>query len=158
MIKNLSKEKKEYSQNNQKIKIAIVRSLYYPQLTESLEKACRKTLIEYGGLDINIKTYTVAGSWEIPLIVKKLAESKKFDGIVTFGIILKGETYHFEAIANEISRCLMNIALEYIIPVTFEVLAVYNLDQAKKRSSGEYNKGIEAAKTVIETIKVLSTI
>lgn len=155
MIKNLSEDIVEYNPDNKQIKIAIVKSLYYQELTENLEKACRKTLIKKGVLDTNIQTIEVPGSWEIPLIIKKLAQSKKFDGLVAFGIILKGETYHFEAIANEVSRSLMNIGLEFNIPVTFEVLAVYNLNQAKKRSSGEYNKGIEAAKTVLQTIKAL---
>lgn len=155
MIKNLSKDIVEYNPDNKQIKIAIVKSLYYQQLTGNLEKACRKTLIKSGVLDSNIQTIAVPGSWEIPLVIKKLAESKKFDGLVALGIILKGDTYHFEAIANEVSRSLMNIGLEFNIPVTFEVLAVYNLNQAKKRSSGKYNKGIEAAKTILQTIKAL---
>lgn len=154
MIKKLS-GKIQYNTENKGYKIAIVKSNYHDSLTAKLEKACREKLIQSGVWKENIKTFDVPGSWEIPLIVKKLAVSKKFDGIVAFGIILKGETYHFEAIANEVSRSLMDIVLSYMIPVTFEVLAVYSLDQAEKRSSGEYNKGIEAAETVLKTIKAL---
>lgn len=138
-----------------RLKIAIVKSNYYPQLTGSLEKGCREYLVASGLKEINIVTFDVAGSWEIPLVVKKLAQAKLFDGIVTLGVIIKGETYHFELIANESARALMNISLEFNIPIAFEVLATYNLKQAKKRSIGKLNKGIEAAETILSSIKVL---
>lgn len=149
---NLTKYNKSY----QKFKIAIVRSNYHQELTKNLEKACRKHLIAYGVKEKNIITFEVPGSWEIPLITKKIAAGKKFDGIITFGVILKGETYHFEMIANECARALMAISLKFNIPVTLEILAVYNLEQAEKRSIGKYNKGLEAAQTLLETIKTLS--
>lgn len=158
MIKNLSKNLPEQSNDSQNYKIAIVRSNYHQNLTESLEKACRNYLIDSGVLENNITTFEIPGSWELPIIAKKAAASKKFDAIAAFGIIIKGETYHFELIANECAKALMNIALEFYIPVAFEVLAVYNLEQAKKRSIGKYNKGIEAAKTALETIRALSKI
>lgn len=138
------------------LKIAIVSSSYYPDLTQSLEKACKEYLNNAGVK--SIETFIVPGSWEIPLIVKKLASSKKFDGIVALGVIIKGETYHFEMIANECAGMLMNISLEYSIPVTFEVLATLNFEQAKIRSRGEHNKGREAAETLLKTIKILSKI
>lgn len=156
MIKTLSKS--GLNKSNQKLSIAIVRSSYYPNLCKNLERACRKQLIASGVSKRNIETFAVPGSWEIPLIVKKIAQAKKFDGIVALGVIIKGETYHFELIANECARALMNLALEFDIPITFEVLAVHNLEQAKKRSTGNLNKGIEAAKSLLETINVLSKI
>lgn len=158
MIQSQPKKTAKLDLFNNKLKIAIVRSNYYSQLTKSLEKACKEYLISSGVKMENIKTFEVPGSWEIPVLIKKIAVSKKFDGIIAFGIIVKGETYHFEMIANQCGRALMNISLEFNIPVTFEVLAVYNLDQAVKRSSGKLNKGIEAARTLLETIKELKRI
>ncbi|MCL5784207.1 MAG: 6,7-dimethyl-8-ribityllumazine synthase [Patescibacteria group bacterium] len=158
MIQNPSNNLVKYNKDNPKLKVAIVRSNYYQDLTSSLEKACRNHLIISGVKENNITTYEVPGSWEIPLIVKKIAAAKKFDSIVAFGIIIKGETYHFEILANECARALMNISLEFSMPVTFEILATYSLEQAKKRVSGKYNKGIEAAKSLLDTIKVLSKI
>lgn len=158
MIRNLSKEEIEYDKLNSKPKIAIVRSTYHDKLTKNLEEECKKYLISSGVLKKNIKIFEVPGSWEIPLVVNALAKGRKFDGIVTFGIILKGETYHFEILAQESARALMNITLKYNTPVTFEILSVYNLKQAKIRCMGEYNKGIEAARIVLEMIKVLSKI
>jgi len=82
----------EYSKRNHEFKIAIVKSLYHQDLTNSLEQACRKHLIASGVREKNIITFEVPGSWEIPIVAKNLAEVKKFDGIVAFGIIIKGET------------------------------------------------------------------
>jgi len=156
MIQAPSKNLPEYDRNNQKLKVAIVKSLYHKDLTQSLEKSCRQFLVANGVKDANITTFAVPGSWEIPLVVKKLAAAKKFDGIIAFGVIIKGETYHFEILARETAGALMDIALKYNTPVIFEILSTYTLEQAKKRSMGKYNKGIEAAKTLLETIKTLS--
>lgn len=142
------------SKKTSQLKIAIVSSSFYPDLTQSLKKACRQRLKDAGVK--NIDAFTVPGSWEIPLIVKKLASSKRFDGIAALGLIIKGETYHFELIASECARALMNISLEYNIPVTFEVLATLNFEQARERSIGKYNKGVEAAQSLLKTISELS--
>lgn len=158
MIKDLSEAKIEYSKTNRKLKIAIVRSNYHASLTKGLEKACREYLTICGVKEENITTFEVPGSWEIPLIVKKIALTKKFAGIIALGIIIKGETHHFELIANCCSRALMDISLQFDIPVAFEILATYNLKQAKQRSSGKHNKGIEAAKALLQTCKTLHEI
>ncbi|MBU1000857.1 6,7-dimethyl-8-ribityllumazine synthase [Patescibacteria group bacterium] len=150
------KLKQEIFKNNQKLKVAIVRANYHRDLTRSLEESCREELVKSGIKTANIATFEVPGSWEIPLIAKQVAAKKIYDGIIAFGIIIKGETYHFEILANECARALMDISLESDVPITFEVLAVYDLEQAKKRSKGKFNKGTEAARTLLETIKSLS--
>ena len=87
---------------------------------------------------------------------KKMAKTKKYQAIITFGAIVKGETYHFEQISNECARALMDISLEYEIPVIFEVWSVYKLEDAIERATRkEENKGVEAAETALEMIKVL---
>lgn len=149
------KQKLKYHKAHRQLRIAIVRSKYHDDLTQSMEQACRKTLISSAVSDSNIQTFEVPGSWEIPLVVKRIAQTKKFDGIVALGVIIKGETYHFELIANECAKALMNISLEFDTPITFEVLATFSLEQAKIRSIGKYNKGIEAAKSLVEIIKIL---
>lgn len=156
MIQDLSKNSPAYNKDSQGLKVAIVKSNYHPDLTKSLEKACREYLINCGVRTDNITTFDAPGAWEIPIVIKKIASTGTFDGIIAFGVIIKGETYHFEILANECARSLMNISLDFNIPITFEILATYNLKQARKRSIGKYNKGIEAAKTLLETIKTLS--
>lgn len=158
MIRATIKNLDQYQKSNQKLKIAVVKSLYHQDLTDSLEKSCRQYLVVNGVKENNIVTFEVPGSWEIPLVVKKIVETKKFDGIIAFGIIIKGETYHFEILANECARALMDLSLKFNLPIAFEILATYTLEQARKRSIGKYNKGLEAAKTLLETIKQLSKI
>jgi 6,7-dimethyl-8-ribityllumazine synthase len=146
----------DLKEKNRVLKIAIVKSLYNKDLTDSMEKACIQELVSSGVVNKNIKLYSVPGSWELPLMVKKVVQLRKFDGIVVFGVLIKGETMHFELIAREVAKNLMKISLVNNIPITFEVLATHNLKQAKERSSGKNNKGIEAAYTVLQTIEAVN--
>ncbi len=141
------------------IKIAIISSSFRKEIADLLEKHCIKTLKDRGLLDKQIDLFRVPGALEIPLIAKKLAKKKKYDSIITFGAIVKGKTYHFEQIANECARGCMEISLQYEVPVIFEVLAVYNIQDAIKRATrSEENKGVEAALTALEMIKIISNI
>lgn len=141
------------------IKVAIVRTSYYIELNDNLEKHALETLIKNGVARDNIQTFTAPGSWEIPLIVKALAETKKYDAIIAFGVIVKGETYHFDMIANECARSLMQISTQYTLPVGFEILAVYDKKHAVERASDdEFNKGKEAATAVLHALNTLSII
>lgn len=157
MLQSAQLKSKNNKENN-KLKIAIVKSLYYQELTSRMTEACKEVLINSGVLKTNIDLFSVPGSWELPIVCAKLACLKKYDGIVVFGVLIKGETLHFELIANECTRALMNISLEYNIPVTFELLATLSLTQAKKRSSGQNNKGIEAGHSVLEIIQTIKNI
>ena len=141
------------------IKIAIVSSNFRKEVADNLEKNCLKTF-KYKGLKMSqINIFRVPGSLEIPLVVKKLAKKDSYDAIITFGAIVKGKTFHFEQIANECIRGCMDVSWKYEIPVIFEVLAVYDINDAIERATRkEENKGIEAAETALEMIKVLSKI
>lgn len=139
-----------------KLRIAIVRTNYHTEIVDSLESYARKTLIEAGVHEKKITTIMVPGSWEIPLLVQKAASSKKFDAILAFGVIIKGETYHFDMIANEVASALMQLSLDYTIPIAFEVLAVYDKQHAQIRAGqDENNKGIEAANAALLTLHEL---
>jgi len=141
------------------LKIAIVRTNYYETLNKNLEEHCRSTLMKQGVLKENIQTFIAPGSWEIPLLTQAIAKTKKFDAIVAFGIIVKGETYHFNMIVNECARALMRLSLDYSIPIAIEVLAVFNIVQAEERASdNNKNKGIEGAMAVLKTLKTLRQI
>lgn len=156
------------------IKIAIISSSFRREVSDALEKNCLETLQKNGVDSKSIDTFSVPGSWEIPLVAKKLASkgsalrsqvpdgtrrSRKYDAIITFGAIVKGDTYHFEQIANEVARALMQIQLEYEIPVIFEVLAVYHIEDALIRATRKKeNKGVEAAKTALAMIDIMETL
>lgn len=141
------------------LRIAIVKADYHTELTTSLEKYCRKTLVTNGVPEKNIQTFIAPGSWEIPLITQTVAKTKQYDAIITFGVVVKGETHHFDLIANECASALMQISLDYNIPVTFEILAVYEKKHAVERSAdNNNNKGIEGASAALKTLNTLRTI
>lgn len=145
--------------NLKQIKIAIVSSSFRKEVSDNLEKNCLATFKKQGLKDTQIVIFRVPGALEIPLVVKKLAKQEIYHAIITFGAIVKGDTYHFEQISNECARGCMEVSLQYEIPVIFEVLAVYKLEDALKRATrAKENKGVEAALTALEMIKILSTI
>lgn len=142
-----------------KLRIAIVRTNYHTELVDNLELFAQKTLLDNGVKEKNIKTYVAPGSWEIPILVKRIAERKKYDAILAFGVIVKGETHHFDLIANEVASALMQLSIDFNIPVIFEVLAVYNILHAQTRTALDgNNKGIEAANAALQLIYSLHTI
>lgn len=141
------------------IKIAIVSSSFRKEVADNLEKNCLETFKDKGLKISQIEIFRVPGSLEIPLIVKRLAKKKVYDAIIAFGAIVKGKTYHFEQIADECIRGCMDVSWQYEIPVIFEVLAVYDINDAIERAiRKEENKGVEAAETALEMIKILSKI
>lgn len=141
------------------IKIAIVSSNFRAEISDNLEKNCLLTLSKKGLRMDQVDIFRVPGSFEIPLVVKRLAKRNLYRAIITFGAIVKGDTYHFEQIANECARACMDLSLQYEIPIIFEVLAVYDLKDALIRATRKKeNKGVEAAYTALEMIKVLSKI
>ena len=134
--------------------IAIVVSQFNSKITDSLLDKCLATLIKAGVKKSNIKIQKVPGALEIPLACQKLAKTKKYKAIIALGAVIKGDTYHFELVANECVRGCMEVMLKYEIPIIFEVLATYNKAQALKRASNnKFNKGIEAANAALELIE-----
>lgn len=139
-----------------KLKIAIIRTNYHVDLIDNLENAARETLLEAGLAENNIQTHIVPGSWEIPILTQAVAKSKQYDAIIAFGIIIKGQTYHFEMLANEVARALMQLSLDYSLPIALEVLAVFDKRHAEERAGKDNkNKGIEAANAVLQTLQAL---
>lgn len=142
-----------------KIRIAIVSSSYRPEITDSLDQHCIRTLREHGLADDQIRLVKVPGSLEIPLVVRRLAKQKTYDAIICFGAIFKGKTYHFEQVANECVRGCMDVSWEFDIPVIFEVLSVYDPQDAIDRATGtEDNRGMEGAVTALRMIDILKKI
>jgi len=141
------------------LRIAIVRTSYHSELIDNLEYYARETLKIAGVNEKNVKTVTVPGSWEIPLLVQQAAATKKFHAIIAFGVIVKGETHHFDMIANEVASALMQTSLSYTTPIAFEVLAVYDKRHAEVRAGKDANnKGIEAANAVLQTLQALQQV
>ena len=140
-----------------KAKIAIIRAQFNAPLTECLEKHCLSVLSGYGFKRDQILQFQVPGSLEIPIVAQNIAKHKKADIIIALGVVIKGDTYHFEIVANECARGCMDVALKYNIPIIFEVIPVYNLAQATKRAgNNNQNKGKEAALAALKMLQVIS--
>ena len=135
-------------------RIAILKSKWYPEIVERLSSTCEGVLAERG-FD-RVEVHTLPGSLELPLAAADLLASRggdEIDAVICFGVIVKGETLHFEMITTECMRGLGNVMLEYRVPVIVEVLPVFNIDDARARAGDdEYNKGYEAAAAAIEMI------
>jgi len=141
------------------IRIAIIESSFRIEVARALERNCIARLRRGGVARSQIDIFRVPGSWEIPLVAKKLAKQGVYDALIVFGAIVKGDTYHFEQIANECARGCMDVSLKHEIPVIFEVLAVYRLKDALARAMRKKeNKGTEAAETALSMIETLSRI
>lgn len=135
-------------------RICILKSKWYPQQVESMAAACNDVLRRAGYNDI--QQHTLPGSLEIPLAARDLlAEDteQRIDAIICFGVIVKGDTLHFEMISEESMRGLGQVMHEFRRPVLVEILPVFNIQQAIDRSSDdEFNKGIEAAVSAVEMV------
>lgn len=131
-------------------KFAIVRARFNEEITGGLLEGCRATLLKASVSENDITAVEVPGSFEICYTVEKLAQSKKFDAIICLGAIIKGETTHDEHLAAAVYEAMQSVTRKYLIPVSAGVITTKNLEQAQRRSSGELNRGVEAAKVALE--------
>ena len=128
--------------------ILIVSSNYYSEISKSLETGAINLLNEKG-LEYNI--VNAPGCFEIPFLIKK--NINNYYGFIALGCIIKGETYHFEVIANETSRKIMDLSVDHLVPIGQGILTCYNMEQAIIRSDiKQKNKGREAALACIELL------
>lgn len=149
---------------NPRGRVAVVVADFHQEIADGLLSGLEKEFEQYEGVQWQV--HRVSGSFEIPLLAQKLSrivkvdddgnEQRIFDVIIALGCIVKGDTYHFEMIANECARGCMQVMLSEDIPVVFEVLAVYGTKDGLKRSKGEYNHGKLAAFAALEWLKKLN--
>lgn len=125
-------------------------------VVENLLNGAVDALKRHGADESNIEVLYVPGAFEIPLAVKKMAASKKYDAIITLGAVIRGGTPHFEYVAGECVKGMASSMMQYEIPVAFGVLTVDNIEQAIERAGTKAgNKGEEAALSAIEMVNVL---
>ena len=134
-------------------KFAIVASEYNSVIMDRLVEGARRALKDH-----DLTVIRVPGSFELPLVAKRAAETDNFDAIVALGCVMRGDTPHFEYISQAVSLGLQQVALETGLPVAFGVLTVDTVQQAMDRSGETGNKGTEAALTALEMINVLREI
>lgn len=132
------------------MRIGIIRSRWNDEHVTNLCNGCIEALKECKVDEANIFQTTVPGSFELPMAARFLALSGTVDAIVCIGVLIKGETMHFEYIADAVSKGIMNIGIQTSTPVIFGVLTCLNEQQVKDRSSGGSNHGRDWGKTAVE--------
>ena len=138
------------------LRFAIVASRWNDLIVSRLLGGAQEALRRLGAEEKNIVTVQVPGSFEIGLIAKKLAQSKKYDAIICVGAIIRGETPHFDYLAADVTKGLSSVALETGVPVAYGVLTADTVEQALNRAGIKAgNKGFEAAMTAIEMANLL---
>ncbi len=142
-----------------RLRIALIRGDYNPEITRSLEEKCIESLQEAGLRRDQITCYSVPGCFEIPILAQRLAAQKLYDIVIALGAVIRGETFHFELVAQECARGIMEVSLKYDIPIIFEVLATYNRRDALRRAgNNRLNKGFEAARAALATLTALNRV
>ena len=133
------------------LRVGIVLSRFNSEIGDGLLSACVAELRRLGVADNDVTLVTVPGALESPVILAKMAKSGRFDGLIALGAVIRGETYHFEIVANESARGVSQVQLETGVPVANAILTTEDDDQALARMS---IKGGEAAQVVIEMINL----
>ena len=133
------------------LRFAIVVSRWHGGLTSRLAKGAVGALRARDANDASIETFNVPGAFELPLACLKAAESGRFDAVIALGVVVRGETPHFDHVAGQASAGIMQAALQSGVPVMFGVITADTIEQAEARAGdGIDNKGYEAALSAIE--------
>ena len=137
-------------------KIALVAARFNSFIVEHLISGSKDALLSSGADESDIEIFYVPGAFEIPLALKKIASSGKYDGIVALGAVIRGGTPHFEYVAGECVKGISQASLDSEVPIAFGVLTVDTVEQAIDRAGANSgNKGAEAAESVIRMINLL---
>ena len=141
--------------DGKKLSIGIVQARFNEGITNALYQACHAELLQLGVLEKHITHVTVPGALEVPVALQALAERDDFDALIALGCIIRGETYHFELVANESGAAVTRLALDYHPPIANAILTTANLEQAVARQE---EKGRDAARVAVEMAHVLEQI
>jgi 6,7-dimethyl-8-ribityllumazine synthase len=140
-------------------RFAIVAARFNEFIVESLIKGSLRCLRQHGASDGDVEIIRVPGAFEMPIAIDKVAATRKFDGIIALGAVIRGGTPHFEYVAGECVKGLSSAALSHGVPIGFGILTVDTIEQAIERAGTKAgNKGEEATLAVIEMVNLLRRI
>jgi 6,7-dimethyl-8-ribityllumazine synthase len=141
--------------NGKRLKIGIVQARFNASVTDALAQACKDELTALGVADKDIDHITVPGALEVAIALQAMAEKTKYDALVALGCIIRGETYHFELVANESGAAVTRIGLDYQLPIANAILTTEDMPQAVAR---QIEKGRDAARVAVEMANLLESI
>ncbi|MFZ2737074.1 MAG: 6,7-dimethyl-8-ribityllumazine synthase [Burkholderiaceae bacterium] len=139
-------------QSGKDLRIGIVQARFNADITNALALACRDELLALGVSIDAIDQVEVPGALEVPLALQALAERSQYDALIALGCIIRGETYHFELVANESGAGVSRVALDYQLPVANAILTTENREQALARQT---EKGRDAARVAVEMAQLM---
>jgi 6,7-dimethyl-8-ribityllumazine synthase len=134
------------------LRIGVVQARFNAQVTDRMTEVCLAELQGLGVSADDIKHVTVPGALEIPLVLQVMADSEQYEALIALGCVIRGETYHFELVANESGAGISRVALEHGVPIANAVLTVETLEQAAARAE---DKGRDAARVAVEMANLL---
>lgn len=137
------------------LRIGIVQARFNENITNALAEACLGELAALGVAMADIDHVSVPGALEVPLALQALADRNRYQALIALGCIIRGETYHFELVANESGASVSRVALDYRIPIANAILTTENLEQAIARQT---DKGRDAARVAVEMARLLATL
>ena len=144
---------------NNKFKFAIISTRWIDFIVDKLVSGAEDALKRHGIKEDNLTHIVCPGSFEIPLVVKKAIESKKYDGVIALGAVIRGATPHFDFVASEVTKGVASLSISYGVPVAFGVLTTDTIEQAIERAGTKAgNKGYEAAMTCLEMCDLVANI
>lgn len=138
--------------DGRKLHIGIVQARFNESITNALAAACRAELAVLGVQEKHITLVQVPGALEVPVALQAMAESDNYDALIALGCIIRGETYHFELVANESGAGVTRVALDCQIPVANAIITTENMAQAIARQT---EKGVDAARVAVEMANLL---
>ncbi|HQR23665.1 MAG TPA: 6,7-dimethyl-8-ribityllumazine synthase [Steroidobacteraceae bacterium] len=138
------------------LRFAIVAARFNDMIVDSLIRGAVDTLVRHGAAEKQIELVRVPGAFDLPLVVQRLAASKRCDAVVALGAVIRGATPHFEHVAGQCAAGLARVSLETGVPVAFGVLTTDTIEQAIERAGTKAgNKGADAALTALELANLL---
>ena len=137
------------------LRIGIVQARFNEEITDALASACRAELAALGVAEADIDHLRVPGALEVPTALQGLAERGGYQALIALGCIIRGETYHFELVANESGAGVSRVALDYRLPIANAILTTENLEQAIVRQT---DKGRDAARVAVEMARLLAAL
>ena len=139
--------------DGKKLVIGIVQARFNESVTNALASACLNELAVLGVESKHITHVKVPGALEVASALQAMAESNRYDALIALGCIVRGETYHFELVANESGAAVTRVALDYQLPIANAILTTENLAQAQARQT---EKGLDAARVAVEMANLLN--
>lgn len=138
--------------DGKKLYIGVVQARFNESITNALATACLEELAVLGVNPRHVDHVQVPGALEVPVALQAMAEKDRYDALIALGCIIRGETYHFELVANESGAGVSRVALDYQLPIANAILTTENLDQAVAR---QIDKGRDAARVAVEMANLL---